>query len=395
MNRIQYFCIILLYFSAAVGLTELNSIALYGAIPLAFILSFVNSQKGIAGNKSVIKLLILYVWIAVTVTTSIDIDLSMKQMKQILGVVLTIITITNLSTNKKTIPWLYGIYIIIFISIFIYVKTHIWSVAYDMGTSRIGDGLLNTNKIAYYTFFLTCSFFLLGTIKFKATINILFKWLFIAMIPASFMIALLTASRQVLVIQLPLFLLLLYVRYFNGNGTMARNIIIATIIAFIGVVFFADQITEVYDNSYLKERSQTKIKKDGRSFLLKDAVDVGLENPFTGVGPGCFIKANKYGLYSHCSYTELFANDGIIAVILYCWCLFGFIKHAFQRYRQTHSKIFLVFAFIGLIYAFYNIFYVFYIDMWLMGFFVLITCHFRSVNTGLNNTKRLKYCKTI
>lgn len=68
---------------------------------------------------------------------------------------------------------------------------------------RLNDAKLNANTMAYYTFYATMAAFLLSDMVQSINYRKLFKILFLAMIPISF-VAIVTASRQVLIIQIPL-----------------------------------------------------------------------------------------------------------------------------------------------------------------------------------------------
>lgn len=369
--------LLLLYFSAFVSFNvELVPISLYTALPLSFAFSlYQNYIRNLFKNQYFRLLIILYAWCAFTSIFAINFESSQRQFNQILGVILLYATILNLSHNKKNIPWLYGLYIILAIAVLKYVRENIYTIAYDFSNSRIGDEKLNTNTIAYYTFFLTCAFYILGTLRIKNFLKKTFTFAFFMMIPASFAIAIYTASRQVLIIQIPLILLLIYIRFFYANQEFFKYLFVSLIIGGMGYFYFSDNISSIYDKSYLKERSEVQIKKDPRVELMEEAIEVGLKNPVFGMGPGNFAVIQPQHMFSHCSFTELFANSGIPAVLIFIYILGSFPIKQFRNYRIFRKKIFLVFAVIGVIYFFYNFFYVFYIDLWLMSFFALVTCH--------------------
>lgn len=377
MPILHIISIILLYFSALVSLnTEFVSISLYIAIPLSFILSlYHNSIYSLFKNKYFRLLIILYIWSTFTSIFAINFESSVRQFNQILGVILLFATIVNLSRNKKSIPWLYGLYIILIIAVYRYISENLFTIAFDVSTSRIGDDKLNTNTIAYYTFFLTCSFYILGLLPVRKILTKLFTVFFFLMIPVSFLIAIYTASRQVLIIQIPLILLLIYVRYFYGNQNIFKYLVIGILVLFLGFQKFSNYISDTYNNSFLKQRSERQVEKDPRVVLMEEAIQVGVENPFFGVGPGNFAVVQPQHRFSHCSFTELFANSGFPALLIYIYLLGVFPILQVRNYKKYKKKFFLVFAVIGAIYFFYNFFYVFYIDLWLMSFFALITSH--------------------
>jgi O-antigen ligase len=205
------------------------------------------------------------------------------------------------------------------------------------------------------------------------------------MIPVTFIVALLTASRQVLIIQIPLITILLYIRYLRKTKIITK--IIFLVVAFTGVLLAAPYISDIYEDSYLKTRNEMDIRDDGRMVLLKDAIDVGNRYFPIGVGPGNYIFYSQNRLFSHNTYTELYANEGVIGLWLYVWMVLLFIKRQWHRYKTSYDKQYLVFLVFGIIYIFDGFFYVFYPHLWLMGMFMLVAGHSETYY----NTSTLKH----
>lgn len=375
MNKIETICIILLYFAASVSLNDsLNPIALYGAIPLSFFLSF-SVGNSIKTNKYVKYLFYLILWIAFTYIGATYIQEANYQMKNLLGVFVFSVTLANLSKDKRCIPWLYGIFIILFIQALIYANNHILIEGFDTSKDRLNDEKLNANTVAYYTFFVTFALYELGNtflVKKDSVVRV-FRICFWAMYIISFIVALLTASRQVLIIQLPLLALLTYIRYIKGAS--AKRKVVFFLIASVICISSIDKIADAYDNSFLKVRSEQDAKDDVRGALMQDAIKVGFEHPVMGVGPGNYVRYSFNKHFSHCTYTELFANTGVFGFLIYVTLLLMFIKKQWNRMRIYRDKAYLVFLICGLIYLFDNFFYVFYVDLWLIGFFILLASY--------------------
>lgn len=375
MKKKEILCIILLYFAASVSLIDsLNPLALYGAIPLSFFLSF-SVGNSLKTNNYLKRLLVLILWVAVTYFSAVYVEEANTQMKNLLGVFVLSMTIANLSSDKRCVPWLYGVFIILLIQAFVYANSHIMIEGFDTATDRLNDEKLNANTVAYYTFFVTFAIYELGNsflIKNRVIANI-FRLLFFAMYGGSFTVAILTGSRQVLMILIPLLVLLTFIRYIEG-ASLKRKLLFV-LIAAVACVASIDPITKSYDNSYLKVRSETKVKDDVRALLLQDAIKVGCQHPIMGVGPGNYVRYSFNRHFSHCTYTELFANTGIIGVLIYVSLLLMFITSQWKRFWKYRDKTYLVFLVCGLIYLFDNFFYVFYVDLWLIGFFILLTSH--------------------
>lgn len=176
-----------------------------------------------------------------------------------------------------------------------------------------------------------------------------------------------------LIIQIPLLALLTFIRYIEG--TSLKRKLLFVLIAAVACVASIDPITKSYDNSYLKVRSETKAKDDVRALLLQDAIKVGCQHPIMGVGPGNYVRYSFNRHFSHCTYTELFANTGVIGALIYVSLLLMFITSQWKRFWKYRDKTYLVFLVCGLIYLFDNFFYVFYVDLWLIGFFILLASH--------------------
>ena len=375
---ISWVCILLLYFAASTPFNEeLNSISLYFAIPASFILSFYIKSKYNYKNIYVKWLIILYVWLGLTYFTAYDQLLAARELRRFLGCAILCVAIANLSDRSKNTLWLYGIYIIIFMAAIKYARDTFFVGTYNISNSRVNDRNLNANTLAYYTFFMDCTIFILGDLVKEKMMRKAFRLLFFLSIAATFYVAIFTASRQVLIINIPLFLFFIYLRYFRHAGAGRKFVAVMFLaIALIGVGGYA---LTVYNSSYLKVRSETKIKDDARTRLLKEAIAVGDEHPIIGVGPGNFVKFSSTHHFSHCSYTELYANEGVIGLSIYVYLMYLFISRQYRYLKRTRDQKFLVFLVIAIIYAFYNIFYVFYVDLWLMGFFMLIASHSLSI----------------
>lgn len=375
MKKKEILCIILLYFAASVSLIDsLNPLALYGAIPLSFFLSF-SVGNSLKTNNYLKRLLVLILWVAATYFSAVYVEEANNQMKNLLGVFVLSMTIANLSSDKRCVPWLYGMFIILLIQALVYANSHIMIEGFDTATDRLNDEKLNANTVAYYTFFVTFAIYELGNsflIKNRVIANI-FRLLFLAMYGVSFTVAILTGSRQVLIIQIPLLVLLTFIRYIEG-ASLKRKLLFV-LIAAVACVASIDPITKSYDNSYLKVRSETKAKDDVRALLLQDAIKVGCQHPIMGVGPGNYVRYSFNRHFSHCTYTELFANTGVIGALIYVSLLLMFLTSQWKRFWKYRDKTYLVFLVCGLIYLFDNFFYVFYVDLWLIGFFILLASH--------------------
>lgn len=350
---------------------NINSIALYIAIPVAFLLSLFGDSRRFE-NHSFKYFLFLFAWLLLSTLWADYPDLAMIQNKQLLGVVLVSYIVGKNAYNRKMLPWMYGIWIAIFLSAVYHANSHIIPNI-EVGQERLSDGKLNANMMGYYTFYLTFVIFILGEVIQQPFIQRIFRFLFIGMIAVSYLVALITASRQVLIIQVPIIAFLLYGRYMKDTSNIVRLIyvILVPIVIFIS----RDQVMETYNNSLLKQRNEIEVGDDSRIRIAKDAFKVGMEHFYIGVGNGNYVKYSPTHHFSHNTYLELFANTGIIGLSIYLYMLISYLKTQYWRYKMTEDKMFLFFIMFFVVYCLYNIFYVFYPYQWLLAFFILVSSH--------------------
>ena len=361
--------IVLLLISSFVTLNErLNSVALYILLPIAFASCFLVSKK-LFINKYQKYLVILYVWIAFTAIFAYNHDLAIQQLHQLVGCFVLAYIISVLSLNKTLVKWLYVVYLLLLLFVWLYAYNNMSAL---MGfDERMNDNKVNANYFAYYTFYATFSMYVLGEIIKNYSLRKFFRISFILMLPISFITALFTASRQILIIQLPLFVGLFYIRYIYRSNKKFYFVFIILIAA----LFLVPKVLNTYNGSLLSVRAETQLEDDTRYRLLGEAISVGLQNPVLGVGPGNFELFCSTGHFSHCSYTELFANNGLFAAILYIITLLSFIIFQWKIFRRTKDKMSLAFLIFGCLFFIEQFFYVFYISQWLISFFILVTSH--------------------
>ena len=361
----------LLYFWAIVNVDEsLMSLGLYVAVPGAFIISFFCAKENILKNKYFKIFVGFYCWILFTWLFSLNTEAANRQLQRLLGVFMLTTAVCNLATDDRNQKWLYGLYTLVFIVALNYAREHILSVQFSITSDRLDDDRLNANILANYTVYATFALYVLGNMNLKKWINFTFRILFLSMIPLTFIIAILTASRQVLLVQVPLFAVLIYLRYYKNINWVGKFCFIG--LTCIAILMLVEPIMETYNNSYLKVRNETKIEDDGRFKVLTEAIEVGNSHPITGVGPGNFYLLSSNHIFSHCSYTEAYANTGIIGLILYLYLICYYLKQQYLGYRLTRDKKYLEYLTFGIIFTFYNFFYVFYSDLWLMSYFMFV-----------------------
>ena len=381
----KYTSILCLFFTAIASLysNTANKIGLYIAIPITCILCTL-LNKGFRFNLYEKILYLLFAWDFIAYIWASDRELAAMELHMILGAFFLVYSISILARYKELIPYLYFIYILLYISAWNYAYHNILIFMVD-NSDRLNDENLNANTLAYYTFYVSFASYVLSIVSEKKIYQKLWSFIFWVMIPISFGVSILTASRQVLIIQIPLYLLLLYIRYIKGVSLKRK--IVFYIISILCSIALSSQISNIYNNSYLKKRSEKNITKDGRAELAEDAIKISMENLPLGVGSGNFQGISITRQISHNSYLEALANMGIIGIALYSLLLGAFTYRQWQRYRKYKDKLIFAFFTFGIIYILDSIFFVFYNAVWLISFFMLVAAHSESYCLENFNTK--------
>lgn len=347
-----------------------NNICLYVFLPLSFVLVLSQNRDIYETNRFLKLLFVLYFWFLISSFFSVDVNESFLQVKRTVATFLLCTVFASIGEKRPVVG--YVIYLLFFIALLYYAYFNILSII-DVSEERMQDDNVNANMFAYYTSFTTFALFILSYCSTNK--KRLFNVLFLGMIPLSFIVALLTGSRQTLLVQIPLIASLLGVKYVrNGKGVLVFSLIIL-----VAILLFFSFGEGMYEHSTLAHRNELSVGDDERTFLIKDAFRVGFNNIVLGVGPGCYKLVNPTHHYAHCAYAELIACSGLPALAIYVSMLIIFINTQIKRYYASKNRLFLSFALFGVIFSFQNLFYAFYLLPWLMSFFVLVSSHSNSI----------------
>ena len=372
LSKNDWITMICVWFAAFVSLLSesINSLAIYIILPGAFVVTFFEWRK-IRVNRYFNLLVLLYLWILISVLWATETSVAFRQIRQCLGSFLLGYIFAVKSKNIKNLEWIYLTYVIVLIMDWYYAYNNIFTIL-EIGEERISDAMLNANTLAYHTFYATFAIYILGEIT-SGNRKLCYNVLFLLTIPLSFYTSLLTASRQVLIIQIPLIMVLLYIRYIKDKniGRKFLAIFILVVILFSLIPF----VSETYNNSVLKTRNELDLKEDSRTLLAKDAFRVGMEHFPFGVGPGNYLVHSYRKHFSHNTYLELFANEGIIGLIIYLTLIFGFVKKQWKRYRIYKDNTYLEFWIFGVLFIVDGVFYSFYEHLWLISFLIIVASH--------------------
>ena len=209
---ISYTTILCLYFAAFASLysDSMNTLGLYVAMPLAFVLTTL-INKGFHTNIYEKILFALFAWDCIAYLWADDKELAANELHMILGAFMLVYVFSILARDEKKIPWLYGVYIILYLSAWNYAIHNILNIM-SSAIARLNDEKLNANTLAYYTFYISYLTFMLAEITQKKLFKRIWTWCYWRMLPCSLLVSLLTASRQVLLIQIPLYGMRIYTK---------------------------------------------------------------------------------------------------------------------------------------------------------------------------------------
>lgn len=377
---------LLFIFLPSVVLKGLNIFSLYVITPALFLYAFIKNPRLVFDYKPLTYFTILFLWFLLTMVKSADTTLSFTELKKVLGVfLLCYIFIYFGLENIAYIHFIYFLYIVKFFVVFIYGINHGLEEATN---ERFSMDELNANYYGYYGFFTVISaFFIWQGLKHIRRLKNLLPPLYIIAIFGSVMACFYAASRAGIAISLTIaasFILIYYFYPFSKRYFWGIMLIIIVVMILVPV------LNHYYQNSFLQKRMVIEdIKEESRYELISRAIQVGLQNPIFGVGPGNFIRLNDQKAFSHCSYTELFANNGIIGLLIYLIILKYFYKRNWQLYQMSQDgrkQSFYFYSFI-LLFTLYNFFYVFYTSLFLLAFFFLVLVH---VEQSINHEEELQ-----
>lgn len=348
-----------------------NKIGLYVALPIAF---FFSTLKNRGFHFSVYEKILyaLYAWDCFSYLWADNKEFAAGEIHMLLGAFLLTYVISILAREKKNIPYLYFAFILLYLSAWNYARQNI--LVFMVGDNdRLNDDKLNANTLAYYTFYISFLTFMLSEIVKSKRLKNIWTWAFWLMLPVSFATALLTASRQVLLVQIPLYALLIYIRYLKGVS-VKRQIAFA-VAGLICLIILAGPIINTLSNSFLGARAESNVNDDPRMALAINALQVGIANLPLGIGASNFQTISVTLQIAHNSYLEAFADMGIPGLALYTALMLVFTLRQWKRYRESHNKMYFAFFTFGLIYIFDGVFFVFYNAIWLISFFMLVAAH--------------------
>jgi O-antigen ligase len=129
---------------------------------------------------------------------------------------------------------------------------------------------------------------------------------------------------------------------YGVKGKRRSVVILAgvTLLVGVGVVFSNSGYRARVESILLGniEGSHDKGSLDARKMLLKKSLMVAVTHPLLGVGPGCFQVLDNGWAVAHNSYTELAAEAGFPALILFLMALAAALRNLKEVSKSQHFQ---------------------------------------------------------
>lgn len=385
IQKKQKLLIFLFGFTILFGMVELfNAFSLYYMLPAMFIIVFFK-HPAIFKEKYVFIYGLLVFWMLLSMIYALDYETARSVILVEVACLPCSVITYYLSQNSKNHVSVYVILILYLIEMLLYLIFTEGAAVATSNNERKSSSLVNANTLGYFSFYATFAYFLVSRIRSVDRKRTLLGMVIIAFI--SLYIALITASRQILIIQFP-FIFILVAFLFKDAVKKNKSVIVR--LAFVMAILIP-LFLSLYEGSFLAERAKGDITEDNRYELILLAIAIGCQNPIFGVGPGNFAQFNEWNAFSHCTYTELFACCGFPALILFLIIIVIFTSSQISRYRKFKDEMYLYFFIFSLFFILDNFFFVFTDCLPLMEFFFFFLghseCYYREHHKYLCNKK--------
>ena len=314
-------------------------LSLYVAVPALIVVAFFRWGKAVFNSRYWWPYLLLILWILLSALVHPECRSTSYQ--QMIPVVASfLLSFSAYATalrgdNAKILYLSYCLFFVVLMMMSFADTGFVQNFDYSNELERESYTKMDANEYAYYCFFLIMSVRLMLERRNKFLPKLLLFVLYIFLVVLTIYVALLTASRQVMYLNIPLILLFLYNDYIRqGKKGMRVVFIIAAIaIVVVGLPIFKSY----YNSSFLATRSQVSFSEDGRSTMMKNAMIMAFDNPLFGVGLGANVT------FSHCSYTHLASRCGLPALLLYAIVLLRSVITQFNRWRRTKDSTYFLY----------------------------------------------------
>lgn len=359
--------LILFLFAALVWRTSYYVLSLYVAIPLLILFCFYNYKNVIIKSRYFSLYLFIIIWMFGSSILNPNTEESLRLMIPIVATFLVSMSVYAITRLNRNASILFLVYVLLFAFLMIMnVQSSGFTTDFNYSNEleRRGNSVLNANEYAYYSLFAIIAWRIYFLMKEVSLNSFILLGLYLLSASVSFFVALMIASRQVLVLQIPILLFFFYLDFVKGNRNKSFAVILAIIII-VATPFVIHQ----YDNSYLAIRSEVGFQEDARSALMINAIEEAMDNPIFGIGLG----ANAH--FSHSTYTHLLSRSGIPTLIAFIVIMGKCILDQWRRYFRLKRSRFLLYWGCLIIIAIGNFTYSYLSDPFLMPImFAIIGC---------------------
>jgi O-antigen ligase len=356
----------------------LNSISLYVLVPCVLFYSIYQSPHLIWRYKPLLYFLFLIILSVISCVKSKHMDDSLNELRTLSGSFALCFIITQFCIKNRAYIYLfYKIYILLFFILIF--RAYNEGLLYNISERFSGDNL-NANLFGYVGFNAVVSSFFLWqfvkspnfTTKNKNNFN---AFIFITTVILALVANIFAATRAGTGIIL--FVVILFIIIKSLVPFSIKTLIYIPLFFLSGVLLFVYGWGAL-DGSNLQERIFTEsIEDDVRTKLLMEAYQVGVDNLILGVGPANFLYYSYYEGFSHSTFFEIFANNGVFALALFLAMLLSFFKNlvAIKTSNANQKKIKLYFLVFISFFVMYQFFYVFHTSPFLISFYYLVLIH--------------------
>lgn len=374
------FTLMAIYVILGPYIDSLNYAFIYAIIPCCFMYCIVQSSFFFKSGTYLRGFLLLLIWSVFCLL--VNGCFSSYNLKAIRALLLTFfycyVIVIICSREEKLIKYYYLIVLVWYISMWIYAISNFGLFHVDIQTDRFygGDSLdahhINSNRWGYFTLFLTYAAFLFSVISQKKKTRDFFMYLSLLSIGLVLFNAFITSSRQVVLLNIPLYIVFLLIRFRKSIHSVKAIFFTVLFLLCLGL-FLGKSIVPFYNKSFLRERNKEKIEGGSRETLITKGINYGEDNMAFGIGPGSFVA--KEEMITHSSFVQLFAETGIVGLCIYLAIIIGAIRSQFKRYKMTRNDTYLYFGTFLIFYFLDNFFYVFYDWPLLMSLFFIVVIH--------------------
>lgn len=343
-------------------------LSLHIAVPFLIIFAFFRWWKTIFSSRYWWPYLLLIVWMLISALYNDNWSSSFQRMIPVIASFLLSFSVyaTALKGNNAKVLYLsYCLFFFVLMYLSITITGFIQNFDYDNEHERESNTVMDANSYAYYSFFLIMSVRMMLEHFNKSIPKALLFIIYIILLVITVYVALLTAARQVMYLNIPLIILLIFHDFVRNGKKRSRLLFFVMII--IVLTFGLPIFLNYYNNSFLAERAEVSFAEDGRSKLMKNAMIIAIDNPLLGVGLGAPIS------FSHNTYTHLASRCGLPTLLLFIIILLRMVFTQFKRWRKTRDGTYFLFMVCGLFYIGGNLLYSYIDGPFMMAFlFILI-----------------------